>query len=84
MYLHMCQKKNFHSRTKFLQKASNLWILYLDFKNFSQLYDMIDDLVDSLGDDGVVGDVSVDVFKVRSNTSFESQLLIVVWLNSNP
>ena len=45
---------------------------------------MSHDLVDSLGDDGVFGDVSVDVFKVRLNTSFESQLLIVVWLNSNP
>lgn len=30
------------------------------------------------------GDVSVDVFKVRLNTSFESQRLIAVWLSRNP
>ena len=45
---------------------------------------MIDNFFDSLRDDDDFGDVPVDVFKVRSNTSFESQLLIIVWLNSNP
>lgn len=45
---------------------------------------MIDDFGDSLGDDDDLSDVSDDVFKMRFNTSFESQLLIAVWLNQNP
>ena len=58
---------------------------HLDFYRFVSQDDTIGDFGDSsFGDDGYFGDVAVDVFKVRLNTSFESQHLIAVWLNGNP
>ena len=58
---------------------------HLDFYRFLSQDDTIGDFGDSsFGDDGYFGDVAVDVFKVRLNTSFESQLLIAVWLSGNP